>query len=158
MGLLGLDLFTYGAHQLFHTAALWPVHAVHHADLRVDASTALRHLPFETVGMALLGGALFALLELPAWLLAVYGAVALTWELAQHAKLPWPTWLERLLRPVLMTSGLHRTRHSADERHHGTNFGTYCPAPEEELAYGIGVPGAERPSAALLLPFWLRRR
>lgn len=61
VGLLGLDLFIYGVHRLFHTAPLWPIHAVHHADLRVDASTALRHHPFETVGVALMAGALFAL-------------------------------------------------------------------------------------------------
>lgn len=168
-GLLGLDLFTYGAHRLFHTAPLWPIHAVHHADLRVDASTALRHHPFEAVGMALLGGALFALLGLPGWLLALYGVMALAWQFTQHAELPWPAWLERLLRPVLMTAGLHRTHHSADARHQGANFGTvlsvwdrlfgtYCPAPDETLAYGIGVPEAERPQAALLLPFWLGRR
>lgn len=168
LGLLGLDLFAYGTHRLFHTAPLWRVHAVHHADLRVDASTALRHHPFEAVGVALLGGASFALLGLPDSMLVLYGAVALAWELAQHAEVPWPAWLERLLRPVLMTAGLHRTHHSADARHHGANFGTvlsvwdrlfgtYCPAPDERLTYGIGVAGADRPTATLSLPFWLRQ-
>lgn len=168
-GFLLVDLYAYAMHRVFHAPALWPIHAVHHADLHVDASTALRHHPLEAVLMALGGGVLFGLLGLPPVLVAAYAAVALGWELVQHAELPWPPRVERLLRPVFMTAGLHRTHHSADARHHGANFGTvlviwdrlfgtHCPAPGGALAYGIGVPGAERPLAALTLPFWLWRQ
>lgn len=169
IGLAGIDLYSYAAHRLFHTGPLWRLHAMHHADLRVDASTTLRHHPFETVGAAVLGGVLFTMLGLPPWLLALYGAVALPWEMAQHTELTWPGWLDRLLAPVLMTGGLHRVHHSADARHYGSNFGvvlsvwdrlfgTYRRRGLEPLAYGIGVAGAARPLAALTLPFWLGRR
>lgn len=168
-GFLLLDLYTYAMHRLFHAPALWPVHAVHHSDVQVDASTALRHHPLEALLGALTGGVVFAMLGLPPLLVAAYATAALAWQLVQHAELPWPPRVERLLRPLFMTAALHRTHHSADARHHGANFGTvlvvwdrlfrtHCPAPDQALDYGIGVPGAERPLAALTLPFWLGRR
>lgn len=66
-GLLALDLFAYAAHRLHHSVhSLWRLHAVHHADPLVDASTGLRHHPGEAVSVAVLGGLIFGMLGLPA--------------------------------------------------------------------------------------------
>ena len=47
-----LDLTTYFLHRLEHGVfVLWRVHSVHHADADVDATTAVRHHPFEVLFM-----------------------------------------------------------------------------------------------------------
>ena len=170
-GLVALDLLSYAAHRLHHSVhVLWRFHAVHHADPLVDASTGLRHHPGEAVVASLLGGAVFGLLGLPAWALASAATASLAWELVQHADLSWPAPVERMVSLLLVTPGLHRIHHSEEARHHGANFGavlsvwdrlfgTYLPASQGALTYGIGAAGAGAagPLGALMLPLRLRR-
>jgi len=170
-GLIALDLFAYVSHRLHHRIhLLWRLHAVHHADIVVDASTGLRHHPGEAVSAALLGGAVFGLLGLPAWMLATGATAMLAWALVQHADPAWPAALERTASAVLLTPGLHRMHHSEDARHHGANFGTvlslwdrlfgtYLPPEQAPLRYGIGPAGngAAGLAEALMLPLRLKR-
>lgn len=170
-GLVALDLLSYAAHRLHHSVhVLWRFHAVHHADPVVDASTGLRHHPGEAVVASFLGGAVFGLLGLPAWALAFAATASLAWELVQHADLSWPAPMERVASLLLVTPGLHRIHHSEEARHHGANFGTvlslwdrlfgtYLPASQGALTYGIGPAGAGAagPLGALTLPVRLKR-
>lgn len=166
-----LDLFSYAMHRLEHRIEfLWRLHAVHHADPIVDASTGVRHHPGEVVVIALAGGALFAILGLPGWAIAAAGTVLLGWAMVQHADLPWPAPIDRMIAAVLITPALHRIHHSALAHHHGANFGTLFSVWDRllgtlllpdgsPLQYGIGPAGADttKLGAALLLPWRLGR-
>lgn len=171
VGLLAVDLAIYASHRTQHALpALWRFHAVHHADARLDASTALRHHPLLAVAE---GAALVLLLGaagLPLWVWPIY---ALAWQAANffaHADVRLPAKLDATLARLLVTPALHRLHHSAEAAHHDRNFGavlsvwdrlfgTYLTVPEQARA-GIvfGLPGHR--GAGLLdawaLPF--RRR
>ncbi len=170
-GIVALDLFSYAMHRLEHRInVLWRFHAVHHSDVIVDASTAVRHHPVEVGLTALTGGALFGLLGLPAWAMAATATLMLGWAMVQHADLPWPAVLQRLAAPIFVTPGLHRIHHSDLAQHHGANFGTmfsvwdrifgtFLPPAGSQLRYGIGPAGegSTRLDGALLLPLRLGR-
>ena len=170
-GFIAVDLASYASHRLHHSIhLLWRLRAVHHSDPVVDASTGLRHHPGEAISVALLGGAVFGLLGLPAWTLAATATASLAWALVQHADLAWPAWLDRAAALLLVTPGLHRIHHSEEARHHGANFGsmfslwdrlfgTYLPASRVPLIYGIGPTGAAATGlqGALMLPLHLQR-
>ena len=169
-----LDLATYLIHRVEHALfPLWRLHAVHHADVDVDASTAVRHHPIEAIlnGIVLL--AFMLVLRVPLWALPTYAVIALAVQVAQHANLKLPPGLERALGFVLITPGLHRTHHASTPEYYGTNFGTVLsvwdrcfftlapPLPDQDPpSFGVAPFQAERyarPHWALLLPFVMRR-
>ncbi len=170
-GLVALDLFSYAMHRLEHDFdLLWRLHAVHHADTLVDASTGVRHHPVEVIVVALAGGALFGALGLPGWAMAAAGTLMLGWAMIQHADLPWAPAVDRAASRVLVTPGLHRIHHSELARHHGANFGTLFSIwdrvfgtlllPDgEALRYGIGAAGHDTAGlrGALMLPVRMGR-
>lgn len=125
VAMLALDLSSYAMHRLEHAVhPLWRLHAVHHADTHLDASTGVRHHPLEYLLAAALGAAVITLLGLPAWAVSIYAAIAVTAAVAQHANLVLPARLDACLRPVLVTPALHEVHHSADIRDHDSNYGT----------------------------------
>jgi len=172
--LLMLDLATYLIHRLEHAVfPLWRLHAVHHADVDVDASTAIRHHPLEAIlnGIVLL--AFMLVLGMPLWTFPTYAVIAVAVQVAQHANLKLPARLERSLGLVVMTPGLHRTHHASTPEYYGTNFGTVLsiwdrcfftlapPLPDRDPpSFGVVPFQAERyarPHWALFLPFVMRQ-
>jgi sterol desaturase/sphingolipid hydroxylase (fatty acid hydroxylase superfamily) len=123
-GVLLLDLLTYGLHRLFHASPmLWRLHQVHHSDTHVNASTHFRQHPLQW--------AVALLIQLPAlWLLGIsgmswvlYGAGAAALQLWQHAAIAESAAVERWLRPLLVTPGMHRLHHDHRREFHDTNYG-----------------------------------
>lgn len=174
-GFLLIDLFAYAAHRVqHHLFTLWRFHAVHHADVEMDASTALRHHPVEMALLPSAGIALFVLLGIPVWVASIYALVAIVTSLLQHMNVGQPGRIDRALQAVLVTPGMHRVHHSADPRDHDMNYGavfsvwdrlfrTYRPGPAAgAAALRFGVEGYTAatyaaPHWGLLLPFRLRR-
>jgi sterol desaturase/sphingolipid hydroxylase (fatty acid hydroxylase superfamily) len=145
---------------------------VHHADIDVDATTAVRHHPFETIfiGMALL--LLVLLLGMPLWALPIYAVLAQAVQLSQHANVRLPARLDAALGLLFMTPGRHRTHHAATPEYYNANFGTVLPVwdrwlwtlspplPEQNPpSFGVELFQAERygrPYWALALPFVMK--
>jgi sterol desaturase/sphingolipid hydroxylase (fatty acid hydroxylase superfamily) len=169
-----LDLITYLVHRLEHAIfPLWRLHAVHHADIDVDATTAVRHHPLEVFlsGIALALGVM--MLGMPVLALPLYALLALAAQLAQHANVRLPPRCDRALALALMTPALHRAHHAIDPKYYNANFGTILsvwdrcfftlmPGLPEVNAPGFGVaPFLEarfvQPHWTLLLPFVMRR-
>jgi sterol desaturase/sphingolipid hydroxylase (fatty acid hydroxylase superfamily) len=124
-GLLFLDLLSYGAHRLFHRVPpLWRLHSVHHTDIDLDVTTAVRHHPLEFAAIfaatALLAGAVGVS---PATV-ALYGALALAAQMLQHANVRFPARVERVVGALFVTPALHRFHHSLAREDSETNFGT----------------------------------
>lgn len=95
---LMLDLATYLIHRLEHALfPLWRLHAVHHADIDVDASTAVRHHPIEAILNGIVVLAFMLVLRMPLWALPTYAVIAVAVQVAQHANLKLPARLERSL-------------------------------------------------------------
>jgi hypothetical protein len=127
-GVLFMDLVHYAGHRLMHAVPLlWRVHVVHHNDLDLDVTTALRTHPIEFVVLYGLSWALAALAGVPAVVMAGYGLVLLGVEMLQHARLTLPDWLERSVRWVVVTPGYHRLHHSPERAVHDSNYGRRLP-------------------------------
>lgn len=120
------DTFQYWSHRAQHSFGwLWPAHALHHDDDRVNSTTALRN----TLWGGLLG---FLIVYLPTFvicgfdLLTVYGAMALfwTWGFVNHANVRL-----RLgpLTPVISGPQWHRIHHGRDPEYHDANFAAFFP-------------------------------
>lgn len=124
LGLLALDLGFYVLHRLQHASFyLWRLHAVHHSDLDVDVTTAVRHHPAEFLVNCLVLGALSILLGIPTAIIALYGAIAISLQMIQHANISWPAWAERLAGMLIVTPSLHHRHHSRDSSVSNMNFG-----------------------------------
>lgn len=122
-GFLALDYTMYHWHRALHgVSALWRFHCVHHEDVDLDASTALRFhvgelaasLPFRGVQIAILG---------------VSPGVALAYEVSMqtaaifhHSNTRLPPELERALGFIVVTPRMHGIHHSVATRELQSNW------------------------------------
>jgi hypothetical protein len=101
---------------------LWRFHALHHSDLDVDVATSVRHHPIEYLIAAGVYWLAVVALGIPATV--VFGhALAVFAAALTHGKISLPEWLERLLRPVVITLDLHLVHHSISYDEQNANFG-----------------------------------
>ena len=172
-GFLLLDFLQYAMHRCQHAVPfLWRLHALHHSDPDVDVTTSVRHHPIEyLIATAVYWLAVLAIgipvIVVMSHGLAVFAAAAIT-----HGNISVPEWLERLLRPVVITLDLHLVHHSIEFARQNWNygavlsiwdrlFGTYTQisrAQRERLVFGVReLPRRDclKPSAMLLTPWRL---
>lgn len=171
--LLVLDLALYAQHRALHEVPrLWPLHRVHHADLRVDVSTGLRFHPIELLASLLWKCAVVALLGAPPLAVLGYEVLLGAASLWMHANLRVPERVDAQLRRLIVTPDVHRVHHSIHRDEHDRNYGSvllvwdrvfasYCPQPREgQRTMRIGLTqfraAADQRWWALLRHPWLR--
>lgn len=119
-----IDLLAYLTHALFHGAPwLWRLHRAHHSDQVVDASTGGRHHPVEALVNAALQLMILAVLGVPLLVVLGYGLIAALWQFVTHAEVRLPEGIDRALRLVVVTPGMHRVHHSVRMDEGNSNFG-----------------------------------
>jgi sterol desaturase/sphingolipid hydroxylase (fatty acid hydroxylase superfamily) len=119
-----LDLAIYLQHVLFHAVpALWRLHRMHHADLDFDVTTGLRFHPVEILLSMVIKLMVVVALGAPAVAVLAFEVLLNATAMFNHANLRLPTWLDRALRPVLVTPDMHRVHHSVVPRETNSNFG-----------------------------------
>ncbi len=162
MAVLAMDYTTYVWHVLTHKLPwLWRFHLVHHVDLDLDSSTALRFhavdmlisIPWRAAQVAVIGASPRAL---SIWQAGFFASV-----LFHHSNLRLPARLERVLAGVLTTPRMHGIHHAASRRQTDSNWssglsvwdhlhGTFrLDVPQDCI--GVGVPGFRDPASARLL-------
>ena len=121
---LARSLAQYVFHVLCHKAPpLWRLHRVHHSDVHLDVSSALRNHPLEIVlNIAFLATAV-AICGLSPLALAGYETVELFVNIITHANLRTPHGVESLVRPLFVTPSLHRLHHSPLQIETDSNYG-----------------------------------
>lgn len=128
LSLVALDLAIYAQHRAFHSVPLlWRLHALHHADRDLDASSGVRFHPGEIVASLLWKVAVVWLLGAPAAAVVLYEALLACASVATHANLELPAGLERAARVALVTPDLHRVHHSVHLDESGSNFAAVTP-------------------------------
>ena len=158
-----LDYTLYWWHVVEHRVSwLYRLHQVHHADLAMDTSTALRFhfgefltsVPWRAAQVALLGASPRAL--------RTWQRLTMTSVLFHHSNLRLPLRLERLIARVVMTPRLHGIHHSIVAEEQDSNWssgltlwdrlhGTYrANVPQEKLT--VGIPAYREPADVSLLP------
>lgn len=124
--ILLLDLAIWVQHVAFHRIPqLWALHAVHHADRDIDATTALRFHPVEIAISTLYKAVVVAFVGAPVAAVLVFDVLLNACATFNHANLKLPAAAERALRLVLVTPDLHRVHHSIHADEHTSNYG-FC--------------------------------
>jgi sterol desaturase/sphingolipid hydroxylase (fatty acid hydroxylase superfamily) len=167
-----LDYTLYLWHVLTHRVPLlWRFHLVHHVDLDLDASTALRFhfgemalsVPYRLLQVALIGADPAAV--------ALWQVLLVASILFHHSNVRLPAGLERVLVRVIVTPRMHGIHHSDFENETHSNWSSLLSAwdylhgtlvlsvPQAEVA--VGVPPYREPRQVTLgkmlaLPFRAR--
>ncbi len=160
LAFMALDFAMWAQHLATHKIPLlWRMHKVHHADRDLDVSTALRFHPFEIALSTLWKALCVLLLGTPAWVFLAFEAWLAANALFNHGNVALPRWLDRAIRPFLVTPDMHLVHHSTSIRDQHSNygfaltlwdrlFGTYRAEPtqgRDSQRIGIADYGDERP-------------
>jgi sterol desaturase/sphingolipid hydroxylase (fatty acid hydroxylase superfamily) len=123
-GIAVLDASTYVAHRLMHRIPLlWRVHRVHHSDPFVDATTAFRQHPLETLVRFAFIVVPVCALGIPPAIAVAYRAISAVNALFEHSARSLPRGLEAVLVHVVVTPDMHKVHHSRDRNEADSNYG-----------------------------------
>ena len=164
-----LDYTLYIWHVLTHRIPfLWRFHRVHHVDLDLSTTTALRFhfvemllsTPFRIAQIIVIGARPRSL--------SVWQTLTLLAILFHHSNVRLPIGIERWLCRIVVTPRMHGIHHSMVERETNSNWGTILSIPDylhrtirlnvRQQAINIGVPAFRditelRLGKLLLMPF-----
>ena len=170
LAVIVLDFSIWLQHLITHKVPLlWRLHRVHHADVDIDVTTAIRFHPVEIALSMLLKIGLVYLLGPAAIAVVLFEILLNGTAMFNHANLRLPERVDAVLRTVLVTPDMHRVHHSVNRSEHDSNygfalsiwdrmFGTYIAQPAKgHEAMDIGLEWQDdRPSTlpwSLGLPF-----
>ncbi|MFK7746630.1 MAG: sterol desaturase family protein [Roseobacter sp.] len=121
---LVFDFTIWLQHLITHKVPiLWRLHRVHHADVDMDVTTAIRFHPVEIALSMLLKIGLVYLLGPAAVAVILFEIILNGTAMFNHANLALPRWLDAPLRKVLVTPDMHRVHHSVHRTEHDSNYG-----------------------------------
>ena len=128
ISLLLLDIAIYAQHVIFHKVPLlWRLHRMHHSDIEIDVSTALRFHPLEIILSMLFKVMLVVLLGIPAEAVLFFEILLNATAMFNHGNVRIPAQLDRVLRWFLVTPDMHRVHHSLYREETDSNFGFNLP-------------------------------
>ncbi|MDQ1522334.1 MAG: hypothetical protein QOE47_258 [Pyrinomonadaceae bacterium] len=168
-----LDYTLYVWHLLAHRVpALWRFHLVHHADLDLDASTALRFHFGELVASVAWRAAQVRLIGVAPQSLAAWQSFLFASILFHHSNVRLPVGVERRLNLFIVTPRMHGIHHSTVRAERDANWSSGLTLWDKlhgtlrlnvpQGAIEIGVPAYRAPeelglSELLKLPFGAQR-
>ncbi len=118
------SLSQYAFHRLSHARPLlWRLHRVHHCDVHLDVSSALRTHPLELIASSAFVIPIVAIFGLSPVVLAAFESVEVFFNALTHANVRVPDRVERCARALLVTPGVHRLHHSAVQIETDSNYG-----------------------------------
>jgi sterol desaturase/sphingolipid hydroxylase (fatty acid hydroxylase superfamily) len=128
VSLAAFDLAVYLVHLAFHTApALWRMHRLHHADVDVDVTTAVRFHPLQMALSTLVKFAVILVLGPPVLAVVLFETVFHALLLFNHTNVRLSPAADRVLRWFIVTPDMHRIHHSARLSETNSNFGFALP-------------------------------
>jgi sterol desaturase/sphingolipid hydroxylase (fatty acid hydroxylase superfamily) len=124
LSILALDLVIYTQHVLFHRVHFfWRLHRMHHTDMDLDLTSALRFHPLEIVISLLIKMAAVTLLGPPALAVFIFEVLLNGMAMFDHGNFRIPARPDSLLRRIVVTPDMHRVHHSVLPRESNRNFG-----------------------------------
>ena len=118
------DLLIYIQHVVLHKFSfLWRVHRVHHTDLELDVTTAIRFHPVEIVLSMFYKLAAVYIIGPVAFAIILYEIALNAAALFGHSNLFLNQKLDRMLRTVFVTPDMHRIHHSVARNETDSNYG-----------------------------------
>ncbi len=152
LGVFLMDFFgAYLPHLIEHKVKpLWMVHLVHHSDHKVDATTANRHHPIESViryAFTLLG---VFVIGAPIGIVMLYQSMSIVATQFSHSNIRLPKKVDKLLSYVLVSPDMHKVHHHYKMPYTDSNYGnifsvwdrllgTYMELDTDKIVYGVDV-------------------
>lgn len=153
LSLFVLDFAIYLQHWASHKFSfLWRIHRVHHSDIDIDVTTAIRFHPIEIALSMIYKCALVYLLGIESFAVLLFEIILNGCAMFNHSNIALPKWLDKVIRPIFVTPDMHRVHHSIirneTDSNYGFNlaiwdrlFGTYIEQPREgHDKMEIGLP------------------
>jgi len=124
LSLLLLDLLIYVQHLLFHKVPfLWRLHRMHHTEIGLDVSSALRFHPIEMILSMLIKMSFVLLMGVPIEAVIIFEILLNGFALFNHSNLKLPSALDKLLRKLIVTPEVHWIHHSPISQETNSNYG-----------------------------------
>lgn len=168
---LVLDFAIWISHVASHKIPVfWRVHRMHHSDIDIDASTAIRFHPIEILLSMCWKFLIVIIMGAPAISVLVFEIVLNGGALFNHSNFKLPLWFDKILRLLIVTPDMHRVHHSVIRAEHDSNYGfnlsiwdrmfkTYTDQPEkghDGMTIGLSDWQDEKPARldwTLMVPF-----
>ena len=119
-----MDFLIYLHHIAFHKISfLWRWHRVHHTDLDLDTSSALRFHPGEIVISAIYKSFFLFMLGPPVLAILFFEVLLNATAMFNHSNLYLPRKIEKITRWLFVTPAMHEIHHSQDQKETDSNYG-----------------------------------
>ena len=162
LGVFLMDFFgAYLPHLIEHKVKpLWMVHLVHHSDHKVDATTANRHHPIESIiryAFTLLG--VFAI-GAPIGIVMLYQSMSIVATQFSHSNIKLPKKVDKWLSYFLVSPNMHKVHHHYKMPYTDSNYGnifsvwdrllgTYMELDPDKIIYGVDVFPNEKENSSI---------
>lgn len=124
ISLMALDFFIYWQHVVTHKINfLWRFHLVHHTDLDLDFTSALRFHPLEMILSFIYKLLIVIVFGLSATSIFLFEIILSTMALFNHSNINVPIKIDKYLRLFIVTPRMHLVHHSEDQIESDKNFG-----------------------------------
>jgi len=128
LAIMLLDAAIYFQHRLFHKVpVLWRLHRMHHSDVDIDLTTAIRFHPIEILLSMLIKIAVIIALGVPVIAVVLFEMLLNLTAMFNHSNIRLPIKVDHYLRCLLVTPDMHRVHHSINGRETNHNFGFCLP-------------------------------
>jgi len=122
--LLALDLIIYFQHALFHRVDyFWRIHRMHHTDMDLDLTSALRFHPLEILFSLQVKMAVVAVLGTPAVAVLIFEVLLNGMAMFNHGNFKIPEKWDARLREIIVTPDMHLVHHSTLRQESNHNYG-----------------------------------
>ncbi len=121
-----LEMIVYGEHVLFHKVPfLWKIHKVHHSDLDMDFSTALRFHLFESIFSVITKIIVILVLWAPVLSVILFEIILNFSAMFNHSNFNLPKKWDRLISKIIVTPKFHEIHHSQIMKDSQSNYGFF---------------------------------
>jgi len=145
LDLIGAYLIHYIEHQV---KWMWKFHIIHHTDPHINATTALRHHPGESVFRAVFAILATMVAGAPIWVVMLYQSSSALLSQFNHANIRLPKWLDNFIQLIIVSPDMHKVHHHSIMPITDTNYGnifsiwdrifrTFMKMDISEIEYGL---------------------
>lgn len=120
------DFFIYWQHRLMHRFSfLWRLHKVHHSDIEMDYTTALRFHPFEILFSSGYKILLLMIFSTRADIFIIYEIILNSFAIFNHSNILISKPVDSFLRMIIVTPNMHFPHHDKSTRLMNKNYGNF---------------------------------